>query len=151
MNKNKFHFKYTYKYRAITPLKLREKNLPHCKWQKVIYFPNCMLNNYQLLLHFDIYGLSQNQFTKKLKIQTSQRERIRNLLRSQQIDLNLKENISCVHHLKNSLCHVMLKLAQWFWRKRSFKFCQCNFAILLLSLFNMGCGSSFEQSWIPYT
>ena len=30
---------------------------------------------------------------------------------------------------KNALCQVWLKLAQWFWRRKFFKLCQCVFAI----------------------
>ena len=45
---------------------------------------------------------------------------------------------------KNALCQVWLKLAHWFLR-RFFKFCQCIFAILLLSPLGKGRGPSFEQ------
>ena len=30
---------------------------------------------------------------------------------------------------KDALCQVWLKLAQWFWRRSFFKFCQCIFAV----------------------
>ena len=53
--------------------------------------------------------------------------------------------------LKDSLCKVWLKLAQWFWRRRFFKFRQCIFAILQLSPLGKGQGPSFEQTWFPFT
>ena len=52
---------------------------------------------------------------------------------------------------KNALCQVWLKLAQWFWKRRFFKFCQCVFAISYLSPLGKGRGPSFEQTWIPFT
>ena len=46
----------------------------------------------------------------------------------------------------NVLCKVSLKLAQWFWKRRFFKFCQCN-SISLLSPLGKRHGPSFEQTW----
>ena len=63
------------------------------------------------------------------------------------LDLNKPESPSP----KNALCQVWLKLAQWFWKRRFFKFCQCVFAISYLSPLGKGRGPSFEQTWIPFT
>ena len=51
---------------------------------------------------------------------------------------------------KDVLCHVWLKLAQCFWRG-FLDFFNVFFVFPLLSLFGKGRGSSFEQTWIPFT
>ena len=50
---------------------------------------------------------------------------------------------------KASLWQVWFKLVQWFLRRRFFKFCQCTFAISLISPLGKGQGPSFEQT--PFT
>ena len=44
-----------------------------------------------------------------------------------------------------TLCQVMLKFAQWFWRRKCF---QCT--TVLLSTLVKGRNRSFEQTWIPF-
>ena len=51
---------------------------------------------------------------------------------------------------KNALCQVLLKLAQWFWR-RFLYFFNVVIAISLLSPLWKERGPSFEQTWIPFT
>ena len=51
----------------------------------------------------------------------------------------------------DALCQAWLKLAQWFWRRTSLKFCQYIFTLLLLSPLGKGRGHSFEETWIPFT
>ena len=46
---------------------------------------------------------------------------------------------------EDALCQVWLELVQWFWRW----FCQCIFAISLLSPLGKGRGSSFEKKFNP--
>ena len=50
----------------------------------------------------------------------------------------------------DALCQAWLKLAQWFWRRTSLKFCQYIFTLLLLSPLGKGHGHSFEETWIPF-
>ena len=52
---------------------------------------------------------------------------------------------------KDALCQVWLKLAQWFWRRKIFKFRHCIFIISKLSPLWKGRGPLFEQTWIPFT
>ena len=52
---------------------------------------------------------------------------------------------------KDALCQVWLKLANWFWKRRFFKFPQCIFTISQLSPLWKWWVPSFEQTWIPFT
>ena len=52
--------------------------------------------------------------------------------------------------LKEALCQILLKLAQWFWRRR-FLICQYILSISQLSPLGKGRGPSFEQTWILFT
>ena len=52
---------------------------------------------------------------------------------------------------KYALCKVWLKLALWFWRRKSLKFCQCSFIFSKLSTLGKGHGPSFERTWNPFT
>ena len=48
---------------------------------------------------------------------------------------------------KNALCQVKMILAWWFWNlEKIFTFCQCFFAVLLLSSFGIGHAPSFKQT-----
>ena len=54
--------------------------------------------------------------------------------------------------LKDALCQIWLKLAQWFWIRRSLTF--VNVFLLFhnyLSFSKGACGLSFEQTIIPFT
>ena len=56
-------------------------------------------------------------------------------------------NIRCKINIWNSLVEIGSVVLE----KKIFKFCQCIFAILLLSPLRKGRGPSFEQTWIPFT
>ena len=53
--------------------------------------------------------------------------------------------------LKNMLCQVLLKLAQWFWKRRFHNIVNEFLAIFLLFTLGKGQAPSFEQIWIPFT
>ena len=71
--------------------------------------------------------------------------------KSTEKSVNFPLKFHCVYKEKDALCQVWMKLAQWFWRRRFLNFVNvfslfCNYLPL-----KKGWGSSFEQTWIPFT
>ena len=66
------------------------------------------------------------------------------------VALHLKK-LNPLNSIKDVLCHVWLKLAQWFWRRTFFLLLSMYFRYFVIISPWKRLGPSFEQTWIPFT